>query len=206
MDAKLSMTRSSSSKRRSNVSSMYATSCSICSESSSRAASGSALAWLPWRMSFLMWRRIRQAVVMTMCRAPIGRAWAATESRGSSGYPQPTPAVHTPEGYDEGVTIVHGLQNAGQMAWEVGWALALGFLLSALVQVLVPRTRIVAVLGGEGAREVGLATALGAASSSCSYAAVAIAKSLFQRGASLQSAMAFQFASTNLVFELGIAI
>jgi uncharacterized membrane protein YraQ (UPF0718 family) len=92
------------------------------------------------------------------------------------------------------------------MAWEVGWALVLGFVLSALVQTFAPRRRVEAALGGSGGREIGLSTALGAVSSSCSYAAVAIAKSLFQRGASLQSAMAFQFASTNLVFELGIAI
>src|SRR4051794_16707985 len=92
------------------------------------------------------------------------------------------------------------------MAWEVGWALILGFALSGIVQAWVPRERIQRALGGSGGRPMGLATALGAASSSCSYAAVAIAKSLFQRGASLQSAMAFQFASTNLVFELGIAI
>jgi uncharacterized membrane protein YraQ (UPF0718 family)/YHS domain-containing protein len=102
--------------------------------------------------------------------------------------------------------IFDGLANAARMAWEVGWALALGFLLSAIVQAWVPRRRIERALGGEGGREIGLATLLGAASSSCSYAAVAIGKSLFQRGASLQSAMAFQFASTNLVFELGIAI
>ena len=106
----------------------------------------------------------------------------------------------------QGVTVVHGLENAGRMAWEVGWALALGFLLSAIVQTVVPRRQVQDALGGEGPREIGLATALGAASSSCSYAAVAIGKSLFQSGASLQSALAFQFASTNLVFELGIAI
>jgi uncharacterized membrane protein YraQ (UPF0718 family)/YHS domain-containing protein len=104
------------------------------------------------------------------------------------------------------MVVVHGLENAGRMAWEVLWALALGFILSGIVQAWVPRRRIERALGGEGAREIGIATGLGAASSSCSYAAVAIAKSLFTRGASLQSAMAFQFASTNLVFELGIAI
>jgi uncharacterized membrane protein YraQ (UPF0718 family)/YHS domain-containing protein len=70
----------------------------------------------------------------------------------------------------------------------------------------VPRDRLRAALGGRGAREAALATGLGAASSSCSYAAVAIAKSLFEKGASLASAMAFQFASTNLVFELGIVL
>ena len=92
------------------------------------------------------------------------------------------------------------------MAWEVWWALVLGFLLSAIVQAWVPRARLERALGGRGPRTVALATGLGAASSSCSYAAVAIAKSMFQKGASLVSAMVFQFASTNLVFELGIVI
>jgi uncharacterized membrane protein YraQ (UPF0718 family)/YHS domain-containing protein len=102
--------------------------------------------------------------------------------------------------------IVDGLLNAARMAWEVWWALVLGFALSAIVQAWVPRSRLERSLGGRGLREVSLATALGAASSSCSYAAIAIAKSLFQKGASLVSAMAFQFASTNLVFELGLVL
>jgi uncharacterized membrane protein YraQ (UPF0718 family) len=104
------------------------------------------------------------------------------------------------------VFVVDGLWNAFQMVWEVWWALVLGFLLSGIVQAWVPRARIESSLGGEGARQVGLATGLGAASSSCSYAAIAIAKSLFQKGASLATALAFQFASTNLVFELGIVM
>ncbi|MDX6516238.1 MAG: uncharacterized protein QOH73_1904, partial [Gaiellaceae bacterium] len=102
--------------------------------------------------------------------------------------------------------IGDGLANAFRMAWEVGWALIFGFLLSGVVQAWIPRKRIEQALGGEGLRPMTLATGLGAASSSCSYAAVAIAKSLFQKGASLQAAMAFQFASTNLVFELGIVM
>src|SRR5262245_30260322 len=92
------------------------------------------------------------------------------------------------------------------MAYEVWWALVFGFLVSAVVQAWVPRERIEASLSGGGARPVGLATGLGAASSSCSYAAVAIAKSLFQKGASAASALAFQFASTNLVWELGLVL
>ncbi len=92
------------------------------------------------------------------------------------------------------------------MAWEVWWALVLGFLFSAIVQAWVPRERIQSALSGSGARPVALATGLGAASSSCSYAAVAIAKSLFQKGASAASALAFQFASTNLVWELGLVL
>jgi uncharacterized membrane protein YraQ (UPF0718 family)/YHS domain-containing protein len=102
--------------------------------------------------------------------------------------------------------IGQGLWNAFQMAWEVWWALVLGFLLSGIVQAWVPRSRMEAALGGRGTRTVALATGLGAASSSCSYAAVAIAKSMFQKGSSLVAAMVFQFASTNLVFEIGIVL
>ena len=103
-------------------------------------------------------------------------------------------------------TIGEGLWNAFQMAWEVGWALVLGFLLSGIVQAWIPRSRMERALGGRDLRSVARATGLGAASSSCSYAAVAIAKSMFQKGASLATAMAFQFASTNLVFEIGIVM
>ncbi len=103
-------------------------------------------------------------------------------------------------------TIGEGFKDAFLMAWEVWWALVLGFALSAIVQAWVPRERIQRALGGTGARPVALATGLGAASSSCSYAAIAIAKSLFQKGASAAATLAFQFASTNLVLELGIVI
>jgi uncharacterized protein len=102
--------------------------------------------------------------------------------------------------------IGEGFWNAFQMAWEVWWALVLGFLLSGIVQAWIPRERLEHTLGGQGTRTIALATGLGAASSSCSYAAVAIAKSLFQKGASFAAAMAFQFASTNLVFEIGIVL
>jgi len=102
--------------------------------------------------------------------------------------------------------IGDGLWNAFQMAWEVGWALVLGFALSGVVQAWIPRSRMESALGGRDLRTAGLATGLGAASSSCSYAAVAIAKSMFQKGASLATAMVFQFASTNLVFEIGIVM
>ncbi len=102
--------------------------------------------------------------------------------------------------------IAQGLWNAFRMFWEVWWALVLGFLLSGIVQAWVPRAPLERALGDRGPRSAAIATGLGAASSSCSYAAVAIAKSLFQKGASLASAMAFQFASTNLVFEIGIVI
>jgi uncharacterized protein len=103
-------------------------------------------------------------------------------------------------------TVWEGISNALLMAWTVWWALVFGFAISAIVQAWVPRARIERALGGRGARPVGLATLLGAASSSCSYAAVAIAKSLFAKGASAASALAFQFASTNLVVELGALI
>jgi hypothetical protein len=100
----------------------------------------------------------------------------------------------------------HGLRDSFLMAWEVWWALVFGFAISAIVQAWVPRERIERALSGSGPRPVALATGLGAASSSCSYAAVAIGKSLFQKGASASSALAFQFASTNLVWELGLVL
>jgi uncharacterized protein len=102
--------------------------------------------------------------------------------------------------------IGDGLWNAVLMSWEVWWALVLGFAISAIVQAWVPRERIESALAGDGLRPVARATGLGAASSSCSYAAIAIAKSLFEKGASAASALAFQFASTNLVWELGLVL
>jgi len=103
-------------------------------------------------------------------------------------------------------TVGDGFKDAFLMAWEVWWALVLGFAISAIVQAWVPRERIQSALGGSGLKPVALATGLGAASSSCSYAAIAIAKSLFSKGASAASALAFQFSSTNLVIELGIVM
>src|SRR5205807_6314250 len=102
--------------------------------------------------------------------------------------------------------VLRGIENALLMAWDVWWALVLGFAISAIVQAWVPRGRIESAMSGAGPRPVGVATLLGAASSSCSYAAVAIGKSLFQKGASAASALAFQFASTNLVWELGLVL
>jgi uncharacterized membrane protein YraQ (UPF0718 family) len=99
-----------------------------------------------------------------------------------------------------------GLWNAVLMAWEVWWALVLGFAISAIVQAWIPRERIESALSGDGVKPLARATGLGAASSSCSYAAIAIAKSLFEKGASAASALAFQFASTNLVWELGLVL
>jgi uncharacterized protein len=102
--------------------------------------------------------------------------------------------------------VAKGLEQAFLMAYEVWWALVLGFAISAIVQAWVPRERIEGALSGEGFVPVAKATGLGAASSSCSYAAIAIAKSLFQKGASAATALAFQFASTNLVWELGLVL
>jgi len=102
--------------------------------------------------------------------------------------------------------IAKALQDAFLMAWAVWWALVLGFAISAIVQAWVPRRRIEAALSGDGPRPLLWATGLGAASSSCSYAAVAIGKSIFQKGASAVATLAFQFASTNLVWELGLVL
>src|SRR3981081_4091934 len=102
--------------------------------------------------------------------------------------------------------VWHGLRDSFLMAYEVWWAIVLGLAISAIVQAWVPRERIESALAGSGFAPIARATGLGAASSSCSYAAVAIAKSLFQKGASAASALAFQFASTNLVWELGLGL
>ena len=92
------------------------------------------------------------------------------------------------------------------MFWQVLWSLVLGFIVSAMIQAYVPKGGLQTLFGRAGLREVSLATVLGAASSSCSYAAAATAKSLFKRGADFTVAMAFMFASTNLVVELGLAL
>jgi uncharacterized membrane protein YraQ (UPF0718 family) len=102
--------------------------------------------------------------------------------------------------------VLEGFEQSFLMAYEVWWALVLGFAISGMIQAWVPRERIEAALAGSGFVPVTKATGLGAASSSCSYAAIAIAKSLFQKGASAVTALAFQFASTNLVWELGLVL
>ena len=102
--------------------------------------------------------------------------------------------------------FLNGLKDAALMAYQVWWALVLGFAISAIVQAWIPRKRIEAALAGTGPGPVAKATGLGAASSSCSYAAIAIARSLFEKGASAVTSLAFQFASTNLVIELGIVM
>jgi uncharacterized membrane protein YraQ (UPF0718 family) len=102
--------------------------------------------------------------------------------------------------------IWHALSITGSMAWEIAWALVLGFALSAVVQAVVRRSTVVSVLGDDRPRTLAVATGLGMASSSCSYAAVALARSLFRKGADFTAAMAFEIASTNLVVELGIIL
>ena len=92
------------------------------------------------------------------------------------------------------------------MLWEVLWPLALGFLLSAIVQTAVSRQAVAGALGRFDLRGVALASGFGAASSSCSYAAVAVARALFRKGAHFANAIIFEFASTNLVFELGLVL
>src|SRR6202022_1309023 len=92
------------------------------------------------------------------------------------------------------------------MFWEVLWPLAFGFLISAVVQSVVSRSAVVRVLGRDDLRGVTFATLLGAASSSCSYAAVAVGRGLFRKGATFANAILFEFASTNLVFELGLVL
>ena len=92
------------------------------------------------------------------------------------------------------------------MTWQITWSLVLGFTLSAIVQAVVRRETITAMLGDDRPATLAKATGLGAASSSCSYAAVALARSLFRRGASFTAAMVFEIASTNLVIELGIIL
>ena len=102
--------------------------------------------------------------------------------------------------------IGHALFLSFSMLWEVWWPLALGFLLSAVVQTMVSRQAVAGALGRRNFRGVAVACGLGSASSSCSYAAVALARSLFRKGADLGNAIIFEFASTNLVFELGLVL
>ena len=103
-----------------------------------------------------------------------------------------------------GHELVQALSFAFGMFWEVLWALILGFALSGAVQAVVTKGEMRRLMPDDSPRTLGIACGLGAASSSCSYAAVALARSLFRRGANFTAAMAFQFASTNLVVELGI--
>jgi uncharacterized protein len=105
-----------------------------------------------------------------------------------------------------GHELVSALGFAGRMAWEILWALILGFALSGAVQAVVSKREMRRLMPDDSPKTIAISTGLGAASSSCSYASVALARSLFRRGADFTSAMVFQFASTNLVFELGTVI
>ena len=102
--------------------------------------------------------------------------------------------------------IGQALTITGSMTWQILWALILGFVLSAVVQAVVRRSTIVKRLGDDRPRTLLIAAGFGVASSSCSYAAVALARALFKRGASFTAAMAFEIASTNLVVELGVIL
>src|SRR5256884_976848 len=102
--------------------------------------------------------------------------------------------------------IGHALWMAFAMFWEILWALVLGFGLSAVVQAVVSKSEMTRLLPDDSPRTLFIACGLGAASSSCSYAAVALARSIFRKGANFTAAMAFEFASTNLVIELGIIL
>jgi len=103
-----------------------------------------------------------------------------------------------------GHELWRALSFAFGMTWEVLWALILGFALSAAVQAVVSKREMRRLLPDDSPKTLAIASGLGAASSSCSYASVALARSLFRKGADFTAAMAFQFASTNLVIELGI--
>ena len=105
-----------------------------------------------------------------------------------------------------GSAIVRALHLSASMTWEVLWALILGFGLSAVVQAVVSKSEMTRLLPDDSPRCLTIASALGAASSSCSYAAVALARAIFRKGADFTASMAFEFASTNLVIELGILL
>jgi uncharacterized membrane protein YraQ (UPF0718 family) len=136
-------------------------------------------------------------------RADLRQSWNAHRKGGAD-------AVSRRSGglvINEAVAAVgHALVLAGSMTWEILWALIVGFALSAVVQAVVRRSTIVALMGDDRPRTLAVAAGLGAASSSCSYAAVALARSLFRKGADFTAAMAFEIGSTNLVVELGIIL
>src|SRR5580700_8993642 len=102
--------------------------------------------------------------------------------------------------------IGSALRLSFTMFWQVLWPLSLGFLLSSVVETLVSKQAVSRLLGRDTPKSLALATAFGAASSSCSYAAVAVARTLFRKGATFANTIIFEFASTNLVFELGLVL
>jgi uncharacterized membrane protein YraQ (UPF0718 family) len=105
---------------------------------------------------------------------------------------------------DIGSELLDALSFSFGMFWEILWALILGFALSGAIQAVVSKREMRRLLPDDSPRSLAIAAGLGAASSSCSYASVALARSLFRKGADFTAAMAFEFASTNLVIELGI--
>src|SRR5216117_1001892 len=107
---------------------------------------------------------------------------------------------------DLATALGHALWMAFAMLWEILWPLILGFGLSAVVQAVVSKSEMTNLLPNDSPKSLAIACGLGAASSSCSYAAVALARSIFRKGANFTAAMAFQLASTNLVIELGIIL
>jgi len=108
------------------------------------------------------------------------------------------------------VNVLHNIGEAlylaAAMSWEILWGLILGFTLSAIVDVLVSKSELQKLMPDDSLPSITRASLLGAASSSCSYAAVAISRSIFRKGGNFTASMAFQFASTNLVIELGILL
>src|SRR5213592_269165 len=156
-----------------------------------------------------------------MCMGPAGRpqsdarvpagvpAWKAAgresqrreDQQGTAGVALVEAAVNAVVG-----ALGHALGLAFAMTWEILWALILGFAISAAVQAVVSKAEMGRLLPDDSPRSLGIACGLGAASSSCSYAAVAMARSVFRKGADFTAAMAFEFASTNLVIELGIIL
>lgn len=102
--------------------------------------------------------------------------------------------------------VGQALLMAAGMAWQTGWSLVLGFAISGLLQAIVPADRMREALGGDGPKQIALASLAGAASSSCSYASAAIMRTLFRKGALRVASLAFLFASTNLVLELGVIL
>lgn len=115
-------------------------------------------------------------------------------------------AVHELPAVDVAGELGDALSLSFGMFWEILWALILGFAISAAVQAVVSKEEMRRLLPDDSPRSLGIACGLGAASSSCSYAAVAMARSVFRRGADFTAAMVFEFASTNLVIELGIVM
>lgn len=102
--------------------------------------------------------------------------------------------------------IGEALAMAGAMGWQILWPLILGFTLSGVIQAVVRTERVTELMADDSAKSIAVSSFFGAASSSCSYAAVALARALFRKGAHFASAMAFEIASTNLVLELGLVL